>query len=54
MGYLDIMLMPLMDFYSYMKWKIKYDEQVAKLKEEQFEKVNREARTNLKRLESRK
>jgi len=52
MGYLHIMFMPLMDFNDYLKWKIKFDEQVAKLKEEQLEKVNKEARTNLKRLDS--
>jgi len=44
------MLMPLMDFYNYLTWKIKFDEQVAKLKEEQLEKANRDARTNIKHL----
>jgi hypothetical protein len=51
-GYLHIMQMPYMDFQEYLKWKVKYDEQVAKLKEEQLEKINQEARTKLKHLDS--
>lgn len=43
------MMMPLQDFYDYLEWKVEFDEKVSKLKEEQLEKVQSEARTNLRK-----
>lgn len=42
------MCMPLYDLQSYIKWKIKFDTEVAKLKEEQLEKIQSETRTKFK------
>lgn len=36
MSYESIMKMPVDRFYKYIKWKIKFDEDVAKMKEEQL------------------
>jgi len=42
--------MPIQDFYDYLTWKVEFDEKVNKMKEEQLEKVQSEARTNLRNV----
>ena len=47
--YASIQMMPINRLKNYIKWKMKFDEDVAKMKKEEIDKVSRDNKNSTRR-----